>query len=159
MQLGEVKQNSVDPESGHSGDESPSTPRSAFALMLVSGGRLGNDQLGCKRRTWNTILFSGPRSQIRDLTTLRTEWTPGICFPCRGLVAQGTGHGRSVTSEPNEVQSLERRLIVRHCSWPSDLEQPLQPALIQIREAQELNTELAMIRPSNRGGMDGNRDG
>lgn len=111
MQLGEVKQNSVDPGSRHSVDEPPSIPRSAFALMLVFGGGLGNDQLGCKRRTWNTVLFRSPCSQIRDLTTLRTEWTPRICFPCRGLVAQGAGHGRSVTSEPNEVQSLEGRLI------------------------------------------------
>ncbi len=111
MQFGEVKQNSADPGSGHSVDAPPSTPRSVFAPMLVSGGGVGNNQLGCKRRTWNTILFRGPRSQIRELTTLRTEWTPGICFPCRGLVAQGTGHGRSVTSKPNEVQSLDRRLI------------------------------------------------
>jgi hypothetical protein len=111
MQLGEVKQNSADPGSGHSIDEPPSTPRSAFALMLVSSEGLGNDQLGCKRRTWNTILFSGPRPQIRDLTTLGTEGTPGICFPSRGLLTQGTSHECSVTSETNEVQLPERRLI------------------------------------------------
>ncbi len=79
--------------------------------MLVSSGRLGDYLLGCERRTGNSILFRSPRSQIHDLTTLRAEWTPGVCFPSRGLVAQGTGHGFSVTLEPNEVQSPERSLI------------------------------------------------
>lgn len=86
-QFGKVKQNSVVQEAGIWSTSRSSTPRSAFALMLVSSEGLGNDQLSCKRRTWNTILFRGPRSQIRDLTTLGTEGTPGICFPSRGLPA------------------------------------------------------------------------
>jgi hypothetical protein len=80
--------------------------------MLVSSGGLRDDHLSCERRTGNTILFRSPRSQIRDLTTLGAEWTPGICFPRRGLVAQGTSHGFSVTLESNEVQSPERALIL-----------------------------------------------
>ena len=91
-----------------SGDEPLSNPRVAFAQMLVGFRR---DPLSYERRTWNTVLFSGPRSQIRDLTMLGTEGTPGICFPSRGLLAQGTSHGCSVTSETNEVQLPERRLI------------------------------------------------
>jgi hypothetical protein len=91
-----------------SGDEALSNPRVAFAQMLVGFRR---DPLSYERRTWNAIVFSGPRPQIRDLTTLGTEGTPGICFPSRGLLTQGTSHGCSVTSETNEVQLPERRLI------------------------------------------------
>ena len=91
-----------------SGDEPLSNPRVTFAQMLVG---FSNDSLSCERWTWDTVLFSSPRSQIRDLTTLGTEGTPGICFPSRGLLAQGTSHGCSVTSETNEVQLPERRLI------------------------------------------------
>ena len=91
-----------------SGDEPLSNPRVAFAQMLVGFRR---DPLSYERRTWNAIVFSSPRPQIRDLTTLGTEGTPGICFPSRGLLAQGTSHGCSVTSETNEVQLPERRLI------------------------------------------------
>jgi hypothetical protein len=91
-----------------SGDEPLSNPRVAFAQMLVGFRR---DPLSYERRTRNAIVFSGPRPQIRDLTTLGTEGTPGICFPSRGLLAQGTSHGCSVTSETNEVQLPERRLI------------------------------------------------
>ncbi len=86
-------------------DEPLSNSRAAFARMLVG---FRSDPLSYERRTWNTVLFSGPRSQIRDLTMLGTEGTPGICFPSRGLPAQGTGHECSVTSETNEVQLLER---------------------------------------------------
>ena len=68
-----------------------------------------DDHLCYERRTWNAVLFLGPRSQIRDLTTLRTEGTPGVGFPTRGLPTQGTSHGCSVTPELNEVQSLGRR--------------------------------------------------
>ena len=78
----------------------------ASVLMLVE---LRDDRLCCERRTWNAVLFRGPRSQIRDLTTLRTEGTPGVGFPTRGLPTQGTSHGCSVTPELNEVQSLGRR--------------------------------------------------
>jgi hypothetical protein len=110
-------------------------PQLRLVLRLVSCGGLGDDHLGGERWTWNTVLFRSPGSQVRDLTTLRTEWTPGVCIPGRGLVAQGAGHGCSVTSEPSEVQSLERGLLLRHWSWPGDLEQPLQPTSIQVREA------------------------
>lgn len=89
-------------------DEPLSNSRVAFAQMLVG---FRSDPLSYERRTWNAIVFSGPRPQIRDLTTLGTEGMPGICFPSRGLLAQGTSHGCSVTSETNEVQLPERRLI------------------------------------------------
>ena len=88
-------------------DEPLSAPRLVFTLMFISRGGFGDGHLGCERRTRNTIPFRSPCSQIRDLTTLRTEWTPGVCFPSRGLVAQGTSHGLSVTSEMSEVQSPE----------------------------------------------------
>jgi hypothetical protein len=89
-------------------DEPLSNPRMAVAQMFVG---FRSAPRSYERRTWNTIVFGGPRSQIRDLTTLGTEGTPGICFPSRGLLAQGTSHRCSVTSETNEVQLLERRLI------------------------------------------------
>lgn len=38
------------------------------------------------------------------------------------------------------------------------MEQPLQSAAIEVGEAQELDTELAMVRPSNCGRVDGDRD-
>ena len=59
-------------------DGPPSTSRLAFALMLVTSRGLGDDHLSCERRTGNTVLFRGPRSQIRDLAALTTEWTPGV---------------------------------------------------------------------------------
>jgi hypothetical protein len=77
-------------QEGHSIDEPASTLHVASVLMLVE---FRGDRLCCERRTWNAVLFRGPRSQIRDLTTLRTEGTPGIGFPTRGLPAQGTSHG------------------------------------------------------------------
>lgn len=69
---------------------------------------LGNDHLSCERRTWNTVLFHGPCSQIYDLTMLRTEWAPRVGFPGRVLVAQGTSHECSVPSGTNEIQLPER---------------------------------------------------
>jgi len=83
-----------------------STSRLAFAMMFVCRGGLGDGRLTGERRTWDTVLFRSPRSEIRDLTTLGAEWTPGVCLPSRGSAAQGADHGCSVTSEPNEVQSL-----------------------------------------------------
>jgi hypothetical protein len=38
------------------------------------------------------------------------------------------------------------------------MEQPLQSASIEVGEAQELDTELAMARPSNCARVDGDRD-
>lgn len=54
--------------------------------MLASRGGLGDDDLSRERRAWNSVLFRGPRSQIPDLATFRTERTPGIIVPTRGLV-------------------------------------------------------------------------
>ncbi len=85
-------------------DEPRLALRVVFVLLLVFRGGLGDDHLSCERGTWNTVLFRGPRSQIRELASLRAEWTPGVGFPGCGLVAQGTSHGFTVTSEMSEVQ-------------------------------------------------------
>ncbi len=38
------------------------------------------------------------------------------------------------------------------------MKQPLQSVSIEVGEAQKLDTELTMVRPSNGGRVDGNRD-
>lgn len=64
----------------------------AFVLLLVSNEGIGDDRLGYERRAWNTVLLRRPRPEIRDLTTLGTEWSPGVGVPSRGLEAQRAVH-------------------------------------------------------------------
>jgi hypothetical protein len=90
-----------------------STPCVAVVVLrLVARGGLEDAHLSRERRTRNAILFRGPRSEIRDLTTLGTEWTPRVCIPRRGSAAKGAGHGCSVTSDQNEVQALKHRSML-----------------------------------------------
>jgi hypothetical protein len=91
--------------------ESASTRSLTFSPMIGSSGRLGDGRVGREPSRWNAVLFCSPGSKIRDLTTLGTEWAPRIFFPRRGPTAQGTGHERSVTPAPNEVQPMKHRMI------------------------------------------------
>ena len=111
IQLGEVEHRPVASRNGHSVDRPLLTSLFGFVLMLVSSEGLWDDHLSCEWRTGNPVLFCCPCSQVRDLTTFRTEGAPGVCIPSCGLVAQGAGHECNVTSELNEVQSLKYRLI------------------------------------------------
>lgn len=104
-------------------------------------------------------MLRGPGSQIGDLTTLTTEWTPGVPCPRCGSMAERTGHGDSVAWWPDEEKSEGGRLDLRNRSGSGQAEQPLQPVSIQVREAHELDTELAVLDPSNGGGVDSDRHG
>lgn len=121
--------------------------------------RLSHVYFGGEWQTGNTVSFGGPGSQISNLTTLATEWTPGVLFPSCGSVAQRTGHGASVAWWPDEEKSGRSRSILWNRSGSGQAEQPLQPASIQVCEAHELDAEFAVLDPSNGGGMDGDRSG
>ncbi len=75
----------------------------ALTPMRVRRG-FGDDDLSRERRAWDAVLFGGPRSKIRELTALGTEWTPGVYFPRRGLMAQRANHEISVLPDSSEVQ-------------------------------------------------------
>jgi len=55
-------------------------------------------------------------------------------------------------------KSLPSASVLCRGSEAGDMEQPLQSASIEVGEAQELDTELAMVRPSNCGRVDGDWD-
>lgn len=116
----------LDPGNRYSVDEPRLAPRLIFVLLLVFRGRLGDDHLSRERRTWNTVLFGSPRSQIRELASLRAEWTPGVGFPSCELAALGAHHGYSVMPEPNGVQLLKRPFIA---AQPSTLLNPSRSRL------------------------------
>jgi hypothetical protein len=73
-------------------DASPSASSLSVAA-LDPRERLSHVYFGGEWQTGNTVSFGGPGSQISNLTTLATEWTPGVLFPSCGSVAQRTGHG------------------------------------------------------------------
>jgi hypothetical protein len=65
----------------------------AVARVAVVG-RFRNANVRGEWRTGNAVLFCCPCSQVRDLTTFRTEWAPGVSFP-RGWLATGRAQHES----------------------------------------------------------------
>lgn len=57
-------------------------------VRLAVVGRFRNTSVRSEWRTGNAVLFCCPCSQVRDLTTFRAEWSPGVFFP-RGWLATG----------------------------------------------------------------------
>ena len=55
-------------------------------VRLAVVGRFRNIGVCGEWRTGNAVLFCGPCSQVRDLTTFGAEWAPGVSFP-RGWLA------------------------------------------------------------------------
>lgn len=89
-----LDQQATDP----SGYPSPSPPVLLFILVGVSVSLAGGG-------TWNTVLFRRPRPQVDELAPFRTERAPRVPFPWCGLAAQGTCHGSSVMSVPEEEKA------------------------------------------------------
>ena len=66
-------------------------------VRLAVVGRFRNIGVRGEWRTGNAVLFCRPCSQVRDLTTLRTEWAPGVSFPCGWLVTGRAQHEGRLT--------------------------------------------------------------
>ena len=74
-------------------------------LTVLAVGRFQHGHVCGQGLARNPIVFCGPCPQIGQLATFRAERTPGVSFPCCGVVAQGTRHIVSVTWVRGEEKS------------------------------------------------------
>ena len=117
-------------------------------VSLQRGGERGVHGEGGARYP---ITVSCPGAEVAHLTSFRAEGSPGVVFPGAGLVAEGTGHARHCTTlNPRIRQRSTRADLV----GGDDLQQSVQAALIDFREAEEFDSELPTFGPTNRGGLD-----
>ncbi len=98
-------------------------------------------------------MFHCPGAEVVHLTSLRAEGAPGVAFPGAGMVAEGTGHARHYTMANTRIGERSTRADLGRSS---DLQQPVQAALVDLREAEEFDSELPTFTPTNRGGLDRN---
>ena len=101
----------------------------------------------------DTILFRCPCAEVGHLTSFGAEGTPGVAFPSAGLVTERAGHARDYTTVNLRIgQRSTRADLVRG----GDLQQSVQAALIDLREAEEFDSELPPFTPTDCGGLDCN---
>ena len=122
--------------------------------VVVPLQRVGKGGVHPEGGVWYAITFRCPGAEVDHLTSFRAEGAPGVAFPGAGLVAEGTGHARHYTTvNPRISQRSTRAELV--CG--GDLQQSVQAALIDLREAEEFESELPSLTPTDRGGF--NRNG
>ena len=120
---------------------------------VVSLQRVG-DRCVC-HEGWarDTIPFRCPGAEVGHLTSFRTEGVPRVAFPGAGLVTEGTGHARHYTMVNTRIG---QRSTLADLGRSGDLQQPVQMALIDLREAEEFDSKLPTLTPTDRGGLDRN---
>ena len=98
-------------------------------------------------------MFRCPGAEVGHLASFRAKGAPGIAFPGAGLATEGAGHTRHCTTlNPRIGQRSTRADLVRG----GDLQQAVQAALIDLREAEEFDSELPTFTPTDCGGLDRN---
>ena len=103
--------------------------------------------------TWKAIPFRCPSAKVNYLTSFRAEGAPGITLPCDGLATEWAGHTRHCTTlNPRIGQRSTLGDVVRG----RDVQQSVQAALIDLREAEKFDPEFPAHTPTNRSGLDGN---
>ena len=121
-----------------------------IVVSLQRGGERGVHREG---GTWYAITFRCPGAKVGHLTSFRAEGAPGVAFPGAGLVAEGTGHARHCTMVNARIGQRSTRADLGRSG---DLQQSVQAALIDLREAEEFDSELPTFTPTDRGGLDRN---
>lgn len=129
--------------------------------MLNGASRLGGIVIGVlsgfRRQlheqiwAWYTVLLRGPSAEVCQLTAFRAEGPPGIAIPRGRPTAQGAGHFGILTHRRKKGSAVADR-VAGLC-----VKQTVQSILVDLRNAEELHTELTMFAPTNRCGFD--RDG
>ena len=98
-------------------------------------------------------MFRCPGAEVGHLASFGAEGAPGVAFTGAGLVTEGAGHARYCTTlNPRIGQQSSRADLVRG----GDLQQSVQATLIDLREAEEFDSELPTFTPTDRGGLDRN---
>ena len=121
--------------------------------VVVSLQRVGERGVHREGGARDTIPFRCPGAEVGHLTSFRAEGAPGVAFPGAELVTEGTGHVRHCTTlNPRIGQRSTRVDLLRG----GDLQQSVQAALIDFREAEEFDSELPTFTPTDRGGFDCN---
>ena len=122
--------------------------------VVVFLQRVGERGVHRESVAWYAIMFRCPGAEVGHLTSFRAEGAPGVAFPGAGLVAEGTGHARHCTTlNPRIGQRSTLADLVRG----GNLQQSVQAALIDLREAEEFDPKLPTFTPTDRGGL--NRNG
>lgn len=98
--------------------------------------------------TGNAILLRCPRAEVDQLAAFRAEGTPRIAFPGSWLTAERAGH--SAFYHMSEVAGSARTNRIGSLG----LQKAVQAILIDFRQAKELNSELSVSAPANRGRFD-----
>jgi hypothetical protein len=119
--------------------------------VVVSLQRVGERGVYREGGAWYAIMFRCPGAEVGHLTSFRAEGAPGVAFPGAGLAAEGAGHARYDT-----ILNLR---IGQGSAWADlvrggDLQQSVQAALIDLREAKEFDSKLPTCTPTDCGGFD-----
>ena len=115
--------------------------------------RVGERGVHREGGAWYAIPFRCPGAEVGHLTSFRAEGAPEVAFPGAGLVAEGTGHARHCTMVNARIGQRSTRADLGR---GGDLQQSVQAALIELREAEEFDSELPTFTPTDRGGLDRN---
>ena len=99
---------------------------------------------------WHTVLLRGPGAEVCQLTAFRAERPPGIAMPRGRPTAQRAGHFGILTHRRKKGSAVADR-VARLC-----VKQTVQSILVDLRNAEELNSELTMFAPTNRCRLDRN---
>ena len=99
------------------------------------------------------IAFSCPGAEVSHLTSFRAEGPPGVAFPSAGLVTEWAGHARDCTTVNLRIG---RRSTRADLVCGGNLQQSVQAALIDLREAEKFDSELSPFTPTDCGGLDCN---
>ena len=121
--------------------------------VVVSLQRVGKRGVHREGGAWYAIMICCPGAKVDHLTSFGAEGAPGVAFPGAGLVAEGTSHARHCTTlNPRIGQRSTLVDLVRG----GDLQQSVQAALIDLREAEEFDSKLPTFTPTDRSGLDRN---
>ena len=121
--------------------------------VVVSLQRVGERGVYHDGGTWYAITFRCPGAEVSHLTSFRAEGAPEVAFPGAGLVTEGAGHARYCTTLKPRIG---QRSTLADLVCGGDLQQSVQAALIDLREAEEFDSELPTFTPTDRGGLDCN---
>ena len=122
--------------------------------VVVSLQRVGGRGVHREGGAWYAITFRCPGAEVGHLASFRAEGAPGVAFPGAGLATEGAGHTRHCTTlNPRIGQRSTRVDLVRG----GDLQQSVQAALIDLREAEKFDSKLPAFTPTDCGGLDRDR--
>ena len=122
--------------------------------VVVSLQRVGGRGVHREGGAWYAITFRCPGAEVGHLASFRAEGAPGVVSPGAGLVTEGAGHARHCTTVNARIGQRSTRADLGR---GGDLQQSVQAALIDLREAKEFDSELPAFTPTDRGGL--NRNG